>query len=105
MNDTHENVVQKLIDLYHMLVCHNGFGEMSVDIRILKRGQKEVIVRCGKQYRFVVDTPGQGVEHEGWLTNWKHDEDEASCQVANTVPEVGTVGAEPPRTRGGEARD
>lgn len=43
MTDKHEVVVQNLIDLYHMLVCHNGFGEMSVDIRILKRGQKEVI--------------------------------------------------------------
>ena len=75
-SDTHEAVVQKLIDLNHMLVCHNGFGEMSVDIRILKRGQKEVIIRCGKQYRFVVDTPGQGAEREEWLTNWKHDEEE-----------------------------
>lgn len=70
--DKHEHVVKKLFDLYHMLVCHNGFGEMSVDIRILKRGQKEVIIRCGKQYRFVVDNPGQGTEHEERLTNWNH---------------------------------
>lgn len=60
MTDSHETVVHKLVDLYHMLVCHNGFGDMSIEIRILKRGQKEVIVRCGKQYRFVVDTPGPG---------------------------------------------
>ncbi len=105
MSDTHEAVVQKLIDLYHMLVCHNGFGEMSVHIRILKRGQKEVIIRCGKQYRFVVDTPGQGVEREEWLTNWKHDEDETSCQVSNTVPAVGTAGAKQPPTKGGGGRD
>lgn len=78
MTDTHEAVVKKLIDLYHMLVCHNGFGDMSVDIRILKRGQKEVILRCGKQYRFVVDTPGPGTEREEWLLNWKHSEDEES---------------------------
>lgn len=78
MADTHEHVVRKLVDLYHMLVCHNGFGEMSVDIRILKRGQKEVILRCGKQYRFVVDTPGQGAETDAWLFNWKHGEDEDS---------------------------
>jgi hypothetical protein len=104
MSDTHEEVVQKMIDLYHMLVCHNGFGELSVDIRILKRGQKEVIVRCGKQYRFVVDTPGPGVKREEWLANWKHYEDEASCQIADTIPEIGSVGAEPPPTKIGAGR-
>jgi len=72
MTDRHEDVVQKLIDLYHMLVCHNGFGEMSVDIRILKRGQKEVVIRCGKQYRFVVNDPGEGPDKSEWLLNWKH---------------------------------
>jgi hypothetical protein len=74
MPDTHEQVVQKLIDLYHMLVCHNGFGEMSVDIRILKRGQKEVIIRCGKQCRFVVDSPDEDKDKPHWLLNWKHEE-------------------------------
>ena len=74
MSDKHEKVVQKLIDLYHMLVCHNGFGEMGVDIRILKRGQKEVIIRCGKQYRFVVDNPGRDTEQKSWLTKCKHPE-------------------------------
>jgi hypothetical protein len=28
---------------------------MRVELRILKRGQKEVIIHCGKQYRYVVD--------------------------------------------------
>ena len=74
MSDKHEKVVQKLADLYYMLVCHNGFGEMGVDIRILKRGQKEVIIRCGKQYRFVVDNPDRETEQESWLTKWKHPE-------------------------------
>ncbi|NLZ62446.1 MAG: hypothetical protein GX902_01440 [Lentisphaerae bacterium] len=91
-SDTHAAVVQKLIDLYHMLVCHNGFGEMSVDIRILKRGQKEVIIRCGKQFRFVVDTPGQGAEREEWLTNWKHDEeDEKDDAPAAAAPLKGNA--------------
>ena len=41
--------------LYFDLFEHDGFGELSIEVRLLKRGQKEVIVRCGKQYRFVVD--------------------------------------------------
>lgn len=105
MHDSHEAVVQKLIDLYHMLVCHNGFGEMSVDIRILKRGQREVILRCGKQYRFVVDAPGPCGSGDNWLTNWKHDEDETSCRAANPAPASGACGVKHPPPEGGERRD
>ena len=50
-------VLEKIHELYHDLLNHDGFGEMRVEIRILKRGQKEVIVHCGKQYRFIVDVP------------------------------------------------
>ncbi len=50
-------VSTKLIELYKDLLSHEGFGEMRVEIKILKRGQKEVIIHCGRQYRFVVDFP------------------------------------------------
>jgi hypothetical protein len=49
-------VMQKVHELYHELLAHDGFGELKIEIRILKRGQKEVIIHCGKQYRYVVDT-------------------------------------------------
>ena len=42
--------------LYNMLVEHEGYGEMQIDFKILKKGQKEVIIHCGKQYRYVVDS-------------------------------------------------
>jgi len=42
-------------DLFRDLLHHDGFASFRVEMRILKRGQKEVIVDCGKQYRFVVD--------------------------------------------------
>ena len=54
MSDSHEEVKKRIEELYNMLVKHDGYGEMQVDIKILKRGQKEVIIRCGKQYRYVV---------------------------------------------------
>lgn len=50
-------VLTKLTSLYHEAVLHDGYAEIKVDIRILRRGQKEVILHCGKQYRFVVDCP------------------------------------------------
>lgn len=51
-----EVVIDKIRELYEMLLRHDGFGEMRIETRILKRGQKEVIIHCGKQYRYVVDS-------------------------------------------------
>lgn len=55
MADRHEDVKTRINALYDMLVEHDGYGEMSIDFKILKRGQKEIVIRCGKQYRYVVD--------------------------------------------------
>lgn len=48
-------VKRRLLELLDELMAHDGFGSIKVDIRLLKRGQKEVIIDCGKQYRYVVD--------------------------------------------------
>lgn len=50
-----DHVSQKILDLYNDLLAHDGYGELKVEVKILKRGQKEIIVHCGRQYRFVVD--------------------------------------------------
>ena len=47
----------KLLALLDEVLAHDGFGSVRVDVRLLKRGQKEVILDCGKQHRFVVDIP------------------------------------------------
>ena len=46
----------KLLLLLDEIIEHDGFGEIRIEVNILKRKQKEVILHCGKQYRFVVDT-------------------------------------------------
>jgi hypothetical protein len=53
----HDNTMVKarLLALYEELFAHDGYGSLRVELRILRRGQKEVILDCGKQYRFVVD--------------------------------------------------
>ncbi len=48
---------EKLFQLFDEVLGHDGFGEIRVEMKILKRKQKEIILHCGKQYRFVVDTP------------------------------------------------
>lgn len=53
-------VKARLLQLLDEVIAHDGYGSIKVDVRLLKKGQKEVIVDCGKQYRFVVDHPGLG---------------------------------------------
>lgn len=55
-----EPVKSKLLELLDEVLLHDGFGDIRVEVKILKRRQKEVILHCGKQYRFVVDSPLQG---------------------------------------------
>ncbi|WP_207802675.1 hypothetical protein [Motiliproteus coralliicola] len=51
----HEAFLNQFIDLYSSLFAHDGFGDIRIEIKILRRGQKEVIIHCGKQYRYVID--------------------------------------------------
>lgn len=50
----------RLIQLLDEVLAHDGYGSVHVDVRLLKKGQKEVILDCGKQYRFIVDHPQPG---------------------------------------------
>ena len=52
---TNQDVKEKIIQLYDELFRHNGYGEMKVEMRFLRRGEKEIIIHCGKEYRFVVE--------------------------------------------------
>jgi hypothetical protein len=54
---TSQPVKAKLLELVDDVLAHDGFGDIRVEVKILKRRQKEVILHCGKQYRFVVDAP------------------------------------------------
>jgi hypothetical protein len=52
---TNQEVLEQFEALYHEVFSHDGYGDIRLEMRILRRGQKEVIIHCGKQYRFVVD--------------------------------------------------
>lgn len=45
----------KLMELVDDVLTHDGYSDIRIEVKILKRGQKEVILHYGKQYRFVVD--------------------------------------------------
>lgn len=52
---THEDVLKRVQTLYTEVFAHDGYGDIRIEVRLLRRGQKEVIIHCGKQYRYVVD--------------------------------------------------
>jgi len=52
-----DQVIDKLRQLFEEVLRHDGYGRIEVDMRILRKGQKEVVLRCGKEYRYVVDFP------------------------------------------------
>ena len=54
----HDKVLQKLFAVYRDLFRHDGYGTLHLEMRFLKKGQKEVLINCGKEYRFVVNFPG-----------------------------------------------
>ena len=45
----------KLLNSFDYLLSHNGSGHLEVNTKILKRGQKEIIIQCSRCHRYVVD--------------------------------------------------
>ncbi len=52
---TNEQILKQFEALYREVFEHDGYGDIRVEMKLMRRGQKEVIIHCGKQYRFVVD--------------------------------------------------
>ena len=53
--DSEEKAKMKLLNSFEYLLGHNGSGHLEVNTKILKRGQKEIIIQCSRCHRFVVD--------------------------------------------------
>ncbi len=53
--EQHKQVLCQFIDLYSDLFAHDGYGDIRLEMKILRRGQKEIILHCGKQHRYVLD--------------------------------------------------
>lgn len=62
---TSHEIKDKLWTLYEELFLHDGYGELQLEMRTLKRGQKEIIISCGKQHRYIVNFPGDAAKAAG----------------------------------------
>ena len=54
-SSTNQEVLEKFSELYTELFEHDGYGDIRVELKFKNAGQKEVIIHCGRQYRFFVD--------------------------------------------------
>ncbi len=54
-NGQKDAVKKELLSIFEDAFQHDGFSDFRVEIKILKRKQKEVIIHYGKQYRYVLD--------------------------------------------------
>jgi hypothetical protein len=50
-----EEIFTRLQNLLAELLRHPGYGQLDISVRLLRDAHKEVIVRCGKEYRYVID--------------------------------------------------
>ena len=55
MINSNNEVKKQILSLYDMLIGHEGYGEIKVNFKIIKKDRKEIIIHCGKQYRYVID--------------------------------------------------
>lgn len=55
VNASNADVLDRFAQLYTEMFSHDGYADMRVEMKILRRGQKEIIIHCGRQYRFIVD--------------------------------------------------
>ena len=91
MSDQNLEFLNKFISLYQDLIAHDGFSDMEVTIRLVKRNKKEVCLKCGREYRFPIIVP------EG-KADWK------AYRAVEVVPDRGGYrGAE--RRSGKDRRD
>ena len=49
-----QKVLKKVDDLLNNMMKHDGFGEIKIEMKILKRNQKEIIIHHGNQYRYLI---------------------------------------------------
>ncbi len=62
--ELNKEVLAKISELYSSVFEHDGFGEIRIEMKILRRGQKEVIIHCGKQYRYIIDYKNESKNNE-----------------------------------------
>ena len=86
-----DDPVTRMQQLYNELLAHDGYGDMRVEVRIMRRGQKEVIIHCGKQYRYVLDAQAANLVAEGSASNAAGTHARVNPALNQTISDDGEV--------------
>ena len=54
----------KLMELFRGMADHNGFSELRVEVNLLKKGKKDVVLSSGKDFHFVLKPINAPAEKE-----------------------------------------
>ncbi|AFL72244.1 hypothetical protein [Thiocystis violascens] len=57
MSDPSLSFFKTFVALYQEIIAHDGYGDIEVNIRLLPGRKKEVRLRCGREYRYLVVAP------------------------------------------------
>ncbi len=60
MSDQHLLFFENFIALYQDIIAHDGYGDIEVRIRLRPGKKKEVRLRSGREYRYLVAAPSNG---------------------------------------------
>lgn len=56
--DTRRDVLDKIVSCFDDAFAHDGYADVTISLRIRRKGEKEIIVAYGKEWRFVLPCSG-----------------------------------------------
>lgn len=60
MKDQQIAFFNTFIAIYQDIIAHEGYGDIEVNVRLLPGKKKEVRLRSGREFRYVVEVPANG---------------------------------------------
>ncbi|MET0091756.1 MAG: hypothetical protein ABW068_17375 [Candidatus Thiodiazotropha sp.] len=63
MSDPNLLALNKFIEHYQQLMAHDGYGDIAVRVCLTRGQNKEVILMCGKEFRFLIGGGEKRLQH------------------------------------------
>lgn len=54
-NDDSVDFLNEFVAQFEEMIRHEGYGDIHVSVRNRNSGEKEVVLHCGKEYRYLID--------------------------------------------------
>ena len=54
-NDESLDFLNRFVELYEDLLRHEGYADLTIEVRNRSAIEKEILLKCGKEYRYTVN--------------------------------------------------